>query len=155
MGKKKPIGCSKCEAVCVEVGHAIFYPKDILDPEALRKGRIGYEYRYVCPGCGAEYIHETLNRLIYDVPKGADFNIRLVNGEEMIQVNSPYMLKFWGLSPEKRGVELTTKEVRKLQRRTWKIQNSLSSNQLNDEILVWERFKLTSKEIKKLLGRDI
>jgi hypothetical protein len=155
MGKKKAIRCSKCRIMCVEVGHDLFYPKSIDDPEALRKGKVGYEYRYVCPGCGAEYVYETLNRMISEVPGGADFHIRLVSGEEIIQVNSLPMLKFWGLSPDRRGIELRAEEVSALQRRARRIRNSLSSNQLDDEVFVWERFKLTPKEAKELLGRDI
>lgn len=155
MGKKKPIRCLRCETVCAEVGHDIFYPKGLDDPEAARKGRKGYEYRYVCPTCGAEYIHETLNRRTYEVPKGADFHVRLVGGEEMIQVNSPQMLRLWGLPPEKKGIELTAGEVRQLEGRARKIRNGLSSHQLDDEVFVWERFRLTPEEIKELLGRDI
>lgn len=155
MGKRSPINCLKCEAVCVEVGHDIFYPKSIDDPKAARKGRTGYEHRYVCSRCGTEYIHETLNRLTHEVPEGADFHIRLVKGEEMIQVNSPQMLRLWGLSPEKKGIELRAGEIRKLQGRAREIRDSLSSQQLDDEILVWERFSLTPEEIKELLGRDI
>ena len=141
--------------MCVEVGHDLFYPKSIDDPEALSKGKTGYEYRYVCPYCGAEYIHETLTEQIHEVPEGADFHIRLVNGKEMIQVNSPYMLKLWGLSPEKRGIQLAAREVRKLQRRARKIRNTLSSNHLDDEVFVLERFRLTPEEARRLLGRDI
>jgi len=155
MEKRRPIRCLKCEAVCVEVGHDLFYPKRIDDPEALSKGKTGYEYRYVCPHCGAEYIHETLSQQIYEVPEGADFHIRLVKGEEIVQVNSPYILELWGLSPEKKGVRLTAREVRKLQRRARKIRKRLSSNQLDDEVFVLERFKLTPEEIRRLLGRDV
>ncbi|NIQ38201.1 MAG: hypothetical protein GTN81_06395 [Proteobacteria bacterium] len=155
MGAKKPIECSACKTVCVEVGHAISYPKRVRDPEALTKGRVGHEYRYVCPNCGAEYIYETLSRTISNVPEGADFNIRLVDGEEIIQVNSPHILLFWGLSPEERGIELTTREVRDLQRRSWEIRDRLSSEQLGDEVLVWEQFKLTPEEMRRLLGRNV
>lgn len=155
MGKKKPIRCLRCETICVKVGHALSYPKAILDPESLRKGRKAYEYRYACPNCGAEYIYETSHQQTHEVPEGADFNIRVVAGREMIQVNSPTVLKFWGLSPEKRGVELTPQEVRKLQRRASRIRNSLAGNHLDDDILVWQRFRLTSEEIRRLLGRSI
>ncbi len=139
----------------MEVGHAISYPKRIEEPEALRKGKQGYEYRYLCPHCGTEYIQETLRGVISKIPKGADFNIWLVNGEEVIQVNSPNILMFWGLSPEKRGIEFTTREVRNLQRRALEIRDRLSTDQLGDDVFVWERFKLTPEEIKTLLGRDI
>jgi hypothetical protein len=139
----------------VEVGHDLFYPKNVEDPTVSRKGRRGYEYRYVCPRCGREYLYETLNRRVYVVPEGADFRIRLVRGEEVIQVNSPYILKLWGLSPEKKGVELTGREIRKLKERAKRIRNTLSSDYLDDEIFVWGKFILTPAEARDLLGRDI
>jgi len=155
MGKRKPLRCRRCGAICVEVGHAISYPKRIQYPGTASKGKPSYEYRYVCPDCGTEFIRETLHRRIYKIPKGADFNIGLVNGQEVIQVNAPWILRFWGLSPEKKGVRLTEQEVRKLQARAWRIRESLSRNQLHDDVFVWERFKLTPQEIKILLGRNI
>ena len=155
MGNKKVIRCPKCKRPCVEVGHSVSYPKSIEDPDALREGRTGHEYRYVCPSCGGEYIQDTLNRVITEIPEGADFRIRLVKGEERVQVNSLHMLRLWGLPLEKKGIELAAREVRKLQRRVRRIKQSLSSNQCEDEVFIWERFKLTSEEIRKLIGRDI
>jgi len=155
MRAKKPIRCPECQKACVEVGQAIAYPRRIEDPEASRKGRAGYEHRYVCPHCGAEYIHETLSRKTSRVPEGADFNIRLVSEEEVIQVNSPLTLMFWGLPPEKRGIELKADEVRDLQRRACEIRDRLSRDQLSDDVLVWKRFRLKPAERKKLLGRDV
>ncbi len=152
---KKPITCPGCRKACVEVGHAIAYPKRVEDADSVRKGRRGYEYRYVCPRCGAEYIYETLSRVTSKVPKGADFNIKLANGEEIIQVNSPSILMFWGISPEKKGIELTAREVMDLQQRAWEIRDRLSSEQLSDEVLVWEQFKLEPEEMRKLLGREL
>jgi hypothetical protein len=63
------------------------------------------------------------------------------------------MLRFWGLPAERKGLELTDKEVRKLQRRARRIRRSLSTDLLDDDIFVWEQFKLTPEEIEKLLGR--
>jgi hypothetical protein len=115
----------------------------------------GYEFRYVCPRCETEYIHDTLNRSVLEVPEGADFRIRLVEGEEIIQVNPPYILRLWGLPPEKSGIELKAEEVRKLAKRARRIQDRLSDRFIDDEFLVWERFRLSPKETRKLLGRDI
>ena len=155
MGKKGPIRCVNCGGDCVEVGHTLSYPKAILDPESLRKGRKRYEYRYACPHCGAEYVHETSRRQPHPIPRGADINIRIVKGQEIIQVNSPTLLKYWGLSPEQKGIELTAQEVGKLQERAQRIRNGLSDDHLEYDILVWERFRLTNEQIRELLGRGI
>ena len=155
MGKKKPIRCPRCEISCVEVGHAISYPRKVLDAPTLRRVKTGRQYRYACPQCGAEFLHETASNIIDEVPQGADFHIRLVFGDERIQVNSPHVLKFWGLAPAWRGIELTTTEVRKLQKRANKIRQRLSQGHMEDEALAWDRFRLTPREIRRLLGRNI
>ncbi len=62
---------------------------------------------------------------------------------------------FWGLPPEKRGIELKADEVEELQRRACEIRDRLSRDQLSDDVLVWKRFRLKPAEGKKLLGRDV
>jgi hypothetical protein len=116
---------------------------------------MGRQYRYACPRCGAEFLHETVSNTVDEIPQGADFRIRLVVGEERIQVNSPHVLKFWGLTPGLKGIELTTVEVRKLQKRAKRIRRQLSQGHMEDEVLAWDRFRLTSREIRRLLGRNI
>ena len=155
VGKKKPIPCPRCHIPCVEVGHAISYPRKVLDSQAPGRHKTGRQYRYTCPRCGAEYLHETIRGTIDEIPKGADFRIRWVNGQERIQINSPHVLKFWGLSPEWQGTELTSTEVTRLQRRAQGIRHQLSHGHMEDEVLAWEQFRLTPQEIKKVLGRDI
>jgi hypothetical protein len=150
---KKPLSCLRCQGLCIEVGHAISYPKRHLNRRLRGREGVGHEYRYACPDCGAEYIQDTLSRQTHQVPRGADFHIRIAQGEEIVRVNSPQMLRFWGLPAERKGLELTDKEVRKLQRRARRIRRSLSTDLLDDDIFVWEQFKLTPEEIEKLLGR--
>jgi len=155
VGKKKPIRCLRCHTLCVEVGHAISYPKKILDSQAPGRHKTGRQYRYTCPRCGAEYLHETVIDAIDEVPRGADFRIRWVNGQEWIQINSPHVLKFWGLPAERQGTELTPTEVTRLRKRAQRIRQHLSHGHMEDEVLAWEQFRLTPHEIKELLGRDI
>ena len=155
MGMKKAVSCHKCQGLCIEVGHAISYPKRRLNPRLGRRKRAGHEYRYVCPRCGAEYVRDTLSRQTDEVPRGADFHIRIVRGEEIIEVNSPQMLRFWGLPAERKGLELTSKEVSRLQRRARRIRRSLSTDHLDDDVFVWEHFRLTPEEMENLLGRPL
>jgi len=135
------------------VGHAISYPKKVLEAPARQRGKTGRQYRYTCPQCGAEYLHETAGNTIEQVPQGADFRIRVVGLAERIQVNSPHVLRFWGLPLEWQGIELTPIEVRRLQKRAQRIRQRLSQDYMEDEVLAWERFRLTPKEVRRLLRR--
>lgn len=99
MGKKQPIQCWDCEISCVEVGRAIGYPKGGQQPYQMKScgykyTKYGHEYRYVCPQCGREYIHDTTKRPseIWDINLdisiadlgGPQYNIKIVDGKEII-----------------------------------------------------------------------
>lgn len=114
--KKKSIVCPKildgCGTICIEVGHAICYPKEIVDHPL----RIYHEYRYVCPNCGKEWIHDTLDRVIYEVPENAQFHIRLVNGKEVFETKDQRVIEHLRLKPQKQ-IKLTSEEFEKLIKR--------------------------------------
>lgn len=86
MGKKKPIDCPEilggCGAICVEVGRAIGYPKPIQD--CGPRVRTYHEYRYVCPDCGKEWLHDTLFNEVGEITD-AQFPIKIVDGREVIE----------------------------------------------------------------------
>lgn len=114
MARKKATDCPKvlggCGTLCVEVGRAIGYPKKSQD--TLPNGRHGNEYRYTCPNCGKEWIHDTFARVVWEI-KSAQCHVRLVNEKEIIRTRDPYLLKHWGLNPDK-AVQLTSEEIMNL-----------------------------------------
>lgn len=91
---KRAIHCPKllggCGALCVEVGHALGYPKKRTLPggsgAAANGKRGGHLYRYCCPECGREWIHDTLLSQIYRTSQRDPLCIRIENGDEVISV---------------------------------------------------------------------
>lgn len=119
MGRVKPINCYRnlggCGSICIEVGHAICYPKGLCDGLKFR----GYEYRFLCPRCGKEYIYDTSDRSIFRVPRGSQFTIKLIDGKEFIKINAghpgyEYTMRLLGLKPKKKGIILSPKEFKRL-----------------------------------------
>jgi hypothetical protein len=120
MGKKKPIECFQClggcGSLCVEVGRAIGYPKNI--PGYKNKfgiPNIFHEYRYVCPKCGLEFIHDTLFREIARVPQNPQYQIKLINGKEWIETKDKILVQQLGFGSKKR-IKLSVEEFKKRQR---------------------------------------
>jgi hypothetical protein len=126
MGKKKAILCFDCAIDCIEVGHSIFYPKSAseayLRPEYGHKcKRYGHEYRYVCPKCGKEYIHDTScfpHSEIWDINEfmsefgGPQWNIKIIDGKEILTTRDAVMLK--DLGSDKDFIELTPTELKRI-----------------------------------------
>jgi hypothetical protein len=90
MSRIKSIRCPKgpkpfdrCGAVCIEVGHSIGYPRGLYD----HPKRVYHEYRFVCPKCGKEWIHDTSERGIFRVPRASQFKIKLNKNREIIRAN--------------------------------------------------------------------
>jgi len=69
MSKKKAIECPDCNSTCIEVGKPI-YPKGIYEPNITK---VFHEYRYACSKYKKEFIHDTLLRLILDVPSDSQY----------------------------------------------------------------------------------
>jgi hypothetical protein len=69
--------------MCIEVGHAIGYPR-LIPGHSKRKFQ---EYYYACPICGLEFIKDTSSNGTYGVPETAQFHIKNVKGKEMIAIN--------------------------------------------------------------------
>lgn len=123
MSKKKAIDCPKilggCGSICKEVGHAISYPKLIHETRVIAKGKPtereinGHEYRYTCPNCGKEWIHDTLSKVIYEI-KSAQFHIELINGKELYKTKDLHICKHYGLKPGKKYTSEEIKEHRKM-----------------------------------------
>jgi hypothetical protein len=114
MGSPAIVRCLGCGATCVEVGHALSYPKSIGSP--WPSGKEAREHRYACPECGKEWIYQTKWRGIYPVPQNSQFHIKLEGGQEIIQTEDPDILAYWGL-PLENTAELTPEEVLDLDRR--------------------------------------
>ena len=115
MDKKQAITCPQiwggCGKTCVEVGHALSYPKPA--PAPWPGAKESHEYRYTCPSCGKEWIFNPKWRDIYAIPRDARFHIKFVNGKEIIQTEDPEILEYWELPPGKLA-ELTPEQVNEL-----------------------------------------
>ena len=112
MGSPTTIRCLCCSATCVEVGHALSYPKSTGGP--WPSGKEAKEHRYTCPECKKEWIYQTKWKDIYPVPQDAQFHISFEDGQEIIQTEDPDILTYWGLPPEA-PAELTPEEVLRVQ----------------------------------------
>jgi ribosomal protein S27AE len=67
---KKKEECPDCDAICLEIKtHG--YPKEIHEPNIKK---VFHEYRYVCPNCGSEWLHDTLLKLYLPIPEDAQFH---------------------------------------------------------------------------------
>ena len=108
----EPLG--GCGTICVEVGHVLGYPKSTGGP--WPSGKEAKEHRFVCPGCGREWIYMTKWKDIYPVPGDARFRIRLTGGKEIIETEDRDILTYWGL-PIGRRARLTPEEVVDLDKR--------------------------------------
>ena len=96
MGKKKAIDCPEvlggCGTICQEVGRALGYPKQTLETRPIAVGKStqreihGHEYRYTCPNCGKEWVHDTLHNEVWEI-KEADVSIKLVDGKEFFHIS--------------------------------------------------------------------
>jgi uncharacterized protein with PIN domain len=65
----KKFRCPDCNSICIEVGKPI-YPKDIYEPKI---SKIYHEYRYACLKCRKEWMHDTLLKLIFEVPDDSQY----------------------------------------------------------------------------------
>lgn len=129
MGKKKPIQCFDCPIDCIEVGRAIGYPKEGQQPyQSTEWGhkydKYGHEYRYVCPKCGKEYIHDTTQfpSEIYDINEscsdlgGPQWNIKIIDGKEILTTRDALMLAHLGID-NKDYIEVTPAELKRIESR--------------------------------------
>jgi len=88
---KKLIECCDCGTICKEVKQK-GYPKIILEPGVKK---IYNEYRYVCPKCNKEWVHDTLQNLIFEVPKDAQFHFKVIKGKVILISERIYKNKRW------------------------------------------------------------
>jgi hypothetical protein len=108
--KKKAIECEPtlggCGAVCIEVGRVLGYPKPTQQKRTIALGTNGkreiggHEYRYLCPKCGKEWLHDTLFNIITKI-KSSQFQIKSINGEEFYKTEEPNTLKHYKLESGK------------------------------------------------------
>ena len=128
MGKKKPIQCFDCAIDCIEVGHAIGYPKQGNAPYQRTEWghkytKYGHEYRYVCSKCGKEYIHDTTKvpSEIWDINEslpefvGPQWNIKIIDGKEILTTRDALMLAHLGI--DKDLIEITPAEFKRIESR--------------------------------------
>jgi len=117
MSKKKPIDCPEvlngCGSICIEVGRAIGYPKRCYEKRTIAKGKPterkigGYEYRYTCPNCDKEWLHDTIIRMIFPI-ESSQFQIKIRDGEEVYTTKDKHAIEHFGL---KAGKEYTAEEL--------------------------------------------
>jgi hypothetical protein len=74
----KPFKCADCGSICIEI-KACGYPKEICEPNQTK---VFHEYRFVCLKCGHEWLYDTLLKLIFSIPKDAQFHFDR-NGKEV------------------------------------------------------------------------
>ena len=125
MGKKKAIDCPEVLGgygrICVKVGRPLGYPKRSQETRPINAGKSterevgGYEYRYVCPNCGSEWLQDTLHNQIEQI-KSPSVKIELRDGEEIYIPQEDYMLDYFGLEHGKIH-ELTKDDIKDIRRR--------------------------------------